>query len=99
MPAPLYVPPSERPRMTDAGIPGTSARSPAPRRRARLADLDPHVHCSILGTCLSMADLRRLVPRHSDFERGHASDLELHHAAVQLAVDGGEAAKALHHAL
>jgi hypothetical protein len=80
-------------------MPGRAGPAPAPRRRSRLAELDPHIHCSVLGTCLSMADLRRLVPRFTELERDHASDLDLHHAAVQLAVDGGEAAKALHKVL
>jgi hypothetical protein len=99
MAAQLYIPPSERPRAPEAGPSRPAARAPAPHRRLRLAELDPHIHCSILGTCLSMGDLRRLMPRYSDFEHDHPSDLELHHAAVQFAVDGGEPAKALHKAL
>jgi hypothetical protein len=99
MAAQLYIPPSERPRVPEGGPSRPVAGGQAPRRRARLAELDPHIHCSILGTCLSMGDLRRLMPRYSDFRRDHPSDLELHHAAVQFAVDGGEAAKALHKAL
>ncbi|KVZ37851.1 hypothetical protein [Burkholderia ubonensis] len=29
-------------------------------RRARLAELDPHFHCSVIGTCLTTAELRKL---------------------------------------
>ncbi len=78
--------------------PASSARPPA-SRRARLAELDMHIHCSVIGTCLTTAELRKLVPRHADIDREHATDLQIHHAAVELAVQGGEGAKALHKAL
>ncbi|QQC65812.1 DUF2325 domain-containing protein [Paraburkholderia ginsengisoli] len=66
------------------------------KRRARLAELDSHLHCSIIGTCLSTHELRKLVPRFTGLDRRDASDLEIHHAAVELAIEGGPAAKALH---
>ena len=69
------------------------------RRRARLAELDPHLHCSVIGTCLSTGELRRLVPKFTDLDRHHASDLDIHHAAVELAMAGGAGAKALNKAL
>jgi hypothetical protein len=67
-----------------------------PRRRARLAELDGHLHCSIIGTCLSTHELRKLVPKFTGLDRRDASDLEIHHSAVELAIEGGPAAKALH---
>ncbi|MFM0326780.1 DUF2325 domain-containing protein [Caballeronia glebae] len=69
------------------------------RRRARLAELDSHLHCSVIGTCLSTGELRKLVPKFTDLDRYHASDLEIHHAAVELAIAGGAGAKALNKAL
>lgn len=69
----------------------------APPRRARLYELDPHIHCSVIGTCLGAHELRKLVPRFADIDR-KASDLEIHHAAVELA-GGGPGAKALHKVL
>jgi hypothetical protein len=66
------------------------------KRRARLAELDSHLHCSIIGTCLSTHELRRLVPKFTGLDRRDASDLEIHHSAVELAIEGGAAAKALH---
>jgi hypothetical protein len=78
-----------------AGIDLRGAR----RKRARLSELDPHLHCSIIGTCLSTGELRRLVPKFTELDRHHASDLEIHHAAVELAIQGGAAAKVLHKAL
>ncbi|MGU7774454.1 DUF2325 domain-containing protein [Burkholderia sp. MR1-5-21] len=80
-----------------------SAPAPVERsaalRRTRLAELDTHVHCSVIGTCLTTAELRKLVPRYADVDREHASDLQIHHAAVELAAQGGDGAKALHKAL
>jgi hypothetical protein len=66
------------------------------KRRARLAELDSHLHCSIIGTCLSTHELRKLVPKFTGLDRRDASDLEIHHSAVELAIEGGAAAKALH---
>ncbi|WP_179405173.1 DUF2325 domain-containing protein [Burkholderia guangdongensis] len=74
------------------------ARAAAPRR-TRLAELDTHIHCSVIGTCLTTAELRKLVPRYTNLDRTHASDLQIHHAAVELATQGGDGAKALHKAL
>ncbi len=70
-----------------------------PRRRAKLAELDPHLHCSVIGTCLTTGELRRLVARFAPIDRERASDLEVHHEAVKLAMDGAAGAKALHKAL
>jgi hypothetical protein len=69
---------------------------PNTRRRARLTELDSHLHCSIIGTCLSTHELRKLVPKFTGLDRRNASDLEIHHSAVELAIEGGPAAKALH---
>ncbi|MFM0505699.1 DUF2325 domain-containing protein [Paraburkholderia caffeinilytica] len=69
---------------------------PTTKRRARLADLDGQLHCSIIGTCLSTHELRKLVPKFTGLDRRDASDLEIHHSAVELAIDGGAGAKALH---
>jgi len=66
------------------------------KRRARLAELDGQLHCSIIGTCLSTHELRKLVPKLTGLDSRDASDLEIHHSAVELAIDGGAGAKALH---
>lgn len=93
---------------TDLNLPGPqrerrceppSATRPAKQRRTRLAELDPDFHCSVIGTCLTTAELRRLVTRFTNLDGVLATDLQLHHAAVELATWGGEAAKALHKAL
>ncbi|MFM0083417.1 DUF2325 domain-containing protein [Paraburkholderia sediminicola] len=69
---------------------------PNTKRRARLAELDGQLHCSIIGTCLGTHELRKLVPKFTGLDRRDASDLEIHHSAVELAIDGGAGAKALH---
>jgi hypothetical protein len=81
-----------------------AAEAPAsalePARRSRLADLDPNVHCSIVGTCLTTAELRRVVPRYAKhLDRQRATDLEIHHTAVAMSTEGGEVAKELNKAL
>ncbi len=70
-----------------------------PSRRAKLAELETKFHCSIIGTCLSTSILRKLVSRFSDVDRARATDLDIHHEAVQLAFDAGAGAKAIHKAL
>ncbi|MDR5745732.1 DUF2325 domain-containing protein [Caballeronia sp. LZ029] len=83
----------------DACCQPTEADLRTSRRRARLAELDSHLHCSVIGTCLSTGELRKLVPKFTDLDRHHASDLEIHHAAVELAIAGGAGAKALNKVL
>jgi len=98
------------PRLKLSGdeLAGTGLRAAAPcctpakmsfsnaKRRARLAELDGQLHCSIVGTCLSTHELRKLVPKFTGLDSRDASDLEIHHSAVELAIDGGSGAKALH---
>jgi hypothetical protein len=79
--------------------PPSSAQLASSKRRTKLAELDPHLHCSVIGTCLTTHELRKLVPKFTDLDRQHASDLEIHHAAVELAIAGGAGGKALHKAL
>lgn len=68
------------------------------RHRAALAELDSTFHCSIIGTCLSTGELRKLVRRLITLDTT-APDIEVHHEAVTLATRGGAGAKALHKAL
>ena len=79
--------------------PPSSEQLASSKRRTRLTELDPHLHCSVIGTCLTTHELRKLVPKFTDLDRQHASDLEIHHAAVELAIAGGAGSKALHKAL
>jgi hypothetical protein len=69
----------------------------AANRRARLHELAPCFHCSIIGTCLGTHALRKVMARH--FETRGVDDSELHHDAVAAAGQPGPASKALHKAL
>ena len=86
----------------DAALPGSTAAQSAAAapRRAKLAELDANLHCSIIGTCLTTGELRKLVPRYAPLlDRKTASDLDIHHTAVELSMQGEAAAKELHKAL
>ena len=65
--------------------------------RARLADLNPHFLCSVIGTCLGTPELRKLMSRAVVVDG--LSDLDVHHEAVRLASQGGAVTKALNKAL
>lgn len=75
----------------------TAQDEAAPNGRLRLQDLNGHLHCSVIGTCLGTPELRKLMSRFVDVQG--QSDLEVHHEAVRLAGLGGPASKALHKAL
>nr|WKF61486.1 Chromosome partition protein Smc [Paraburkholderia busanensis] len=75
--------------------PAKAPPQPAAARRSRLSELDAHLHCSIIGTCLTTHELRKLVPKFTSLDRRDASDLDIHHYAVELATAGGAGAKAL----
>lgn len=63
------------------------------RGRTRLHQLHAHLHCSIVGTCLSTAELRKIVARLTDSDTARTTDVEIHHEGVALAGDklGGKA--------
>lgn len=67
-----------------------------PRRRLKLWELDHRFHCLVIGTCLSLDELRRLA-RKADINVGAAmSGYELHHKFVQVAGNAVFAARATH---
>jgi uncharacterized protein YlxW (UPF0749 family) len=76
--------------------PVQSTAQPAPQR-TRLHQLDAHLHCSVIGTCLSPGELRKIMARHVEVQG--KTDLDLHHQAVALAQEAGDLSKALHKAL
>lgn len=94
-------------RLDDADAPSAeSAKRPVPERtpggdarRVRLTELDPYIHISVIGTCLGRADLYDVVGRYAGFDLAQASEFEVHHAAVQMAAEGGRGADALHEVL
>lgn len=54
------------------------------RRRKKLWEVSACCHCAIIGTCLPMADLRRLARRAGIEQWNAESEYALHHAAVGL---------------
>ncbi|CAN5222228.1 DUF2325 domain-containing protein [soil metagenome] len=69
----------------------------APNGRTRLSQLDMHFHCSVIGTCLTTAELRKLLGRFIDVQG--QSDLDIHHEAVRLSSRSAPVTKALQKAL
>jgi hypothetical protein len=96
-----HVPPTSEPLWDACCAPATpKPAAPAPAKRLKLSELDPNVHCSIVGTCLTTTELRKLIPRYAPhLDRKHATDLQIHHSAVELSTDGGPVTKELNKAL
>jgi hypothetical protein len=69
-----------------------------PPRRTKIWEFSTHLHCSIIGTCLSNAELRQLLKKFGMASQG-CTDHELHGIAVGLAGRHDEAARHLHKAL
>jgi hypothetical protein len=61
------------------------AHSDEPRRRTRLWELNGTYYCSIIGTCLSTADLRQVLKKLELPEARSLSDHDLHKYGVTLA--------------
>ena len=70
----------------------------APGRR-KMWDFATYLHCSIIGTCLPTAELRRILLKLGRDEATTASEHDLHASAVVVAAQGHEGAKLLHKAL
>ena len=54
----------------------------AESRRTKIWELSPTLHCSIIGTCLTTADLRALVRKFAIIPKENPSDHDLHSIAV-----------------
>lgn len=65
--------------------------------RKRLGSMDGHLHCSVIGTCLSTGELRKVMRRFIVVDG--ASDLDVHHEAVRLATERPDVAHALNKVL
>lgn len=66
------------------------------RRRRKLWELDARLHCSIIGTCLSMGDLRRIFTRLRIDEMKDASDFQVHGNFVIWAAKPSAASRQMH---
>jgi hypothetical protein len=54
-------------------------------RRSKIWDIAPTLHCSIIGTCLSAAELRQFFVKLRDADARTASDHTLHSSGVRAA--------------
>ena len=73
--------------------------APASRSRRKIWEFDASLHCSIIGTCLSTAELRQILVKLGLKEAATANEHDLHASGVMLAGKHHEGAKLLHKAL
>src|SRR5690242_2506230 len=71
----------------------------APAGRHRIWDLSGQLHCSIVGTCLSTAELRQILVKAGVDGAASASEHDLHGQGVRLAGRRDAAARLLQKAL
>src|SRR5215470_1125853 len=84
--------------------PPTGLNAPEPgemptKQRRKLWELAPHLYCSIVGTCLSTTELRKVVTKFKGHDLKGFSELAIHEEGVQAAAHHDSAAKLLHKAL
>ena len=82
-----------------AGIESGAVDGAPARQRAKLWDLNSSVHCSIIGTCLTTAELRRIMGKIAKQPILHLSDHDLHAEAVGLCDKHNVYSKLIHKAL
>jgi hypothetical protein len=70
-------------------------KSPALLRK-KLWELDQYYHCSVIGTCLTLAELRQIQRRLGGATQIVATDHDLHRAFVGAARDATPASRLLH---
>src|SRR5277367_140724 len=73
--------------------------APASRSRRKIWEFDSNLHCSIIGTCLTNAELRQVLVKLGLKEAATATEHDLHVSGVLLAGKHHEGAKLLHKAL
>lgn len=69
-------------------------KSPAPRRR-KLWELEEKHHCPVIGSCLSLDELKKIA-RKGGFNGTHIEPYRLHVEAVSLSCSRNDAAEAMH---
>jgi uncharacterized protein DUF2325 len=70
-----------------------------PRQRSKLWEFGSNLHCSIIGTCISTAELRQIFLKIGRQEVIGATEHDIHASAVLIAGKHREGAKLLHKAL
>jgi hypothetical protein len=69
------------------------------KRRSRIWDLSPSLHCSIVGTCLTTRELRQIVGRMTGRDLAELDEHEIHGEGVRLAGRHDDGGKLLQKAL
>ncbi|TVR97561.1 MAG: DUF2325 domain-containing protein [Rhodospirillales bacterium] len=64
--------------------------------RRKLWQLDPRLHCSVIGTCLSLGDLRRIARKVGVVFAADATDYQVHGNFARWAEVPGAAARQMH---
>ena len=80
-------------------LPVAGTAKPPLRQRTKLWELNDSVHCSIIGTCLTTGELRRVMGKAMAADVSHISDHDLHARAVGLCSRHNTSSKLLHKAL
>ncbi len=70
--------------------------SVTPRSRHRLWEFVTSIHCSVIGTCLTLAEARKFAVRINGAVFSDLPDLELHNCLVEIASDPDGGARDLH---
>ncbi len=73
-----------------------AAPVPGPYRRKKLWETDPKLHCSIIGTCLTLGDLRRTAAKLRVDIPAHFEDYDVHGHFAGSVGRPGPISKALH---
>lgn len=101
--APVSPPGGTATGLTDRiqAAPETASARPEGQRRGRLKlwEIPPRYRCPVIGTCLSVAELRRIGERHASKADGPASDYEIHVSFVAAADDRNSLSLATHKAM
>ena len=77
----------------------TEGNLPAAAGRRKIWDFATNLHCSIIGTCLSTAELRQILSKVGRKDAPAASEHDLHASGVLIAGRRQDGAKLLHKAL
>jgi hypothetical protein len=73
--------------------------APVKQGRRKIWDFDTKLHCSIIGTCLTTAELRQVLLKLTRQEAATANEHNLHASGVLVAGSHRDGAKLLHKAL
>ena len=84
------------PRLADAPL---VRADPKNQQRSKIWDISPNLHCSIIGTCLTAAELRQFLSKMGEPDARTATDHSLHSRGVLAAGRRDTSGKRLNKAL